>query len=326
MTRFFLGVDIGATKSQALIADESGRALGLGSGGPGNYEAVGYDGLASTLNAITSEALHRAGLSTRALSGAGFGIAGYDWPAEAPPTRQAIETLGLSAPYEFVNDATLGLIAGTSQGWGVAVVSGTSCNCRGRDSRGREGRVTGNGPWMDEYGGGGELVAKAVHAIARDWTQRGPTTRLTAAFIQATGASDASDLLQGLALGQYQLSAGSAPIVFQAAEAGDAVAQELVRWLGRELGSLTVGVIRQLSFQELDFEVVLVGSMFKGSPVIEQELAATVHAVAPRARLVRLVAPPVVGGVLLGMEQTGLDWRSNRGHLTETTNRLLRKT
>lgn len=37
MTRFFLGIDIGGTKSHALIADEQGRAVGFGVGGPGNW-------------------------------------------------------------------------------------------------------------------------------------------------------------------------------------------------------------------------------------------------------------------------------------------------
>lgn len=41
VTKYFLGVDIGGTKSHALVADETGQALGLGVGGAGNYEVVG---------------------------------------------------------------------------------------------------------------------------------------------------------------------------------------------------------------------------------------------------------------------------------------------
>ncbi len=78
------------------------------------------------------------------------------------------------------------------------------------------------------------------------------------------------------------------------------MAQELIRWAGTELGSLAVGVIRQLGFEELDPEMVLVGSLYDGSPALIEAMRATIHPVAPRARLVRLTAPPVVGGVLLG--------------------------
>ena len=68
-----------------------------------------------------------------AIGGAGFGISGYDWPSERQPTLQAIATLGLSCPVDAVNDALIGLLAGSAQGWGIAVVSGTGCNCRGWD-------------------------------------------------------------------------------------------------------------------------------------------------------------------------------------------------
>ena len=56
MTLFFLGVDTGATKGHALIADEHGKAIGFGQGGPGNWETVGWEGAHATLQAITIEA------------------------------------------------------------------------------------------------------------------------------------------------------------------------------------------------------------------------------------------------------------------------------
>lgn len=324
MTKYFLGVDIGATKSHALIADETGQAVGFGVHGPGNHEVVGYQGLIETLNAITGQALSGAGISKNDLAGAGFGIGGYDWPAEREPTHQAIQTLGLTAPFEFVNDAIIGLLAGASEGWGVAVVAGTGTNCRGRDRQGREGRVTGCGPWLGEYGGASELIAKAVQAVALDWTQRGPATRLTEAFMDLTGAADAMDLLEGLALERYQLTAAAAPIVFQVAAEGDEVAQETICWAGRELGSLAIGVIRQLGLEQSEFEVVLIGSLFKGSPTLIETMAAAIHQVAPKAHLVRLEAPPVVGGVLLGMEQAGIGYSSLRQALIESTNAILK--
>ena len=323
MAKYFLGVDIGGTKSHALIADETGQALGLGVGGAGNHEVVGYRGLIKTLNAITDAALSMAGISKKQLAGAGFGIAGYDWPAERESTRRAIQTLTLSAPFEFVNDTIIGLLAGAAEGWGVVVVAGTGNNCRGRDRQGREGRVTGAGPEMGEYGGAGELVAKAVQAVSKSWSQRGPPTRLTDAFVELAGATDVTDLLEGLVLGRYRLSAADAPVVFRVAAEGDEVAQEIVHWAGRELGSLATGVIRQLSFEQSDFEVVLAGSVFKGSSTLIETMATTIHAVAPGAGLVLLAAPPVIGGVLLGMERAGVEHSGIRQTLIDTTNAML---
>jgi len=42
---FFLGADLGATKTHMLIVDETGAARGFGESGPGNHETVGYDGM-----------------------------------------------------------------------------------------------------------------------------------------------------------------------------------------------------------------------------------------------------------------------------------------
>lgn len=323
MTRYFLGIDVGGSKSHALIADEHGQALGFGTGGPGNYEVVGWEGLRQTLQAITDRALAAAGIAREQIAGAGFGIAGYDWPAEREPTRQAIDSLGLQAPYRLVNDAVLGLLAGASEGWGVVVVAGTSNNCRGRDRQGREGQTTGCGPWYGEYGGAGELVAHAVQAVAKAWTQRGPATRLSEVFVRQTGAANVEDLLEGLYLQRYHLSAADAPLVFQAAKEGDPVAQETIRWAGRELGSLANGVIRQLDLEAEEFEVILSGSLYDGGPMLIDAMREAIHVTAPRARLVRLAAPPVVGGVLLAMEQFDMNPTTLRDRLAESTNELL---
>jgi hypothetical protein len=40
------------------------------------------------------------------------------------------------------------------------------------------------------------------------------------------------------------------------------------QWAGSELGELAKPVIRQLTFQSLKFDVVLVGSMFEGGQLL----------------------------------------------------------
>lgn len=323
MTNYYLGIDIGASKSHALIADETGRALGFGKAGSGNYEVIGYDGFQKVLHQITDEALVTAGVSKAQIKGAGYGVAGYDWEIDYSPILKITQTLSLDVPYAIVNDAVIGLLAGTSAGWGVSVVAGTSCNCRGRDAYGREGRVTGCGPNFGEYGGGYELVTKAIKAVSRAWSLRGPQTSITQAFIHYVGAADAEDLLQGLSRHRYRLPSSASLLVFDAALNGDQVAQDLLRWSGRELGNLAVGVIRQLELEALDFEVVLAGNYYKGSPLVVETMQEVIYAVAPKAQMVHLTAPPVVGALLLAMESASLDYLSVRDLLIETTSSLL---
>lgn len=320
---YYLGIDIGATKSHALIADQNGRAVGFGQSGPGNHEIVGYHGLAAALQAVTEQALVEAGIDRQQIAGAGFGVAGYDWPSELPPTLEAIATLGLTAPLEVVNDTIIGLVAGAEAGWGVAVIAGTSNNCWGWNAQHRIGRVTGNGGMFGEYAGSGELVQEAVVAVAKAWTQRGPATALSAAFSRLVGASSDADLLEGLSQGWYDIGAAAAPLVFQTAKAGDAVALEVVRWAAQGLASLANGVIRQLQLQDQTFDVVLVGSMYNGGPLLLDPMQAAVHALAPGARFVKLTVPPVVGAVLVGIQAAGLDANMVRPKLISSTQAMM---
>jgi len=305
MGGFYLGVDLGGTKSHALVADENGRALGLGKGGPGNHEGVGYEEMAHVLQEITGKALSEAGVDRNQLYAAGFGIAGLDWDSELPAMQAAIAPLDLNCPQVLVNDALIGLTAGVEAGWGLSIVAGTGCNCWGRDDHGGVGHITGFGVTMAEGAGAAELVAKAIQAVSLHWSRRGKPTAISTAMIEQCGARDLDDLIEGLCTFRYFVDAPFAPRIFDLAEAGDEVAADLIRWAGGELGSLAVGVIRQLGFENREFEIVLVGSMFSNGPRLIDPLQEVVRVVAPGAKYIRLEVPPVVGGVLLGMEKTG---------------------
>jgi len=319
MSRYFLGIDIGASKSHALIADEHGNAVGFGKAGPGNWETVGWERTQQVFHEITDMAIASAGIRKDQIAGAGFGVAGYDWPEDHQPHQEIVNNLALNGPSYLTNDTIIGLVAGATEGWGVVVSAGTSNNCRGRNRKGLEGRLTGSGEMFGEYGGAHQIVRRAVQEISRAWSLRGPETLLTDAFLEITKAENTTDLLAGLIRGRYHLSASNAPVVFNVAERGDPVARKIIAWAGRELGNLALGVARQLDFLNLSFEVVLAGSLFKGGAPLRDALQDTIHAKAPGARFVRLNAPPVVGGVLLGMECVGLDISTFRPKLLVTT-------
>lgn len=306
--RYFLGTDIGSTKTHNLIVDETGRALGFGESGPANHETVGYEGMFQAMHKGLEQALRGTNLTKDDITGAGFGVAGFDWPSEYDMTALTIERLGLNAKYKFVNDAVPGLVVGSEEGWGVVVVSGTGSNCRGWDrERKREGRVTGHGVLMGEGAGGTELMHRCMQLVGYAWSKRGPMTKLADAFVQHVGAKDLEDLIHGYTTGTFALGADVAPIVFRVAEQGDKVARDLIHWAGCELGEMANGVIRQLEFENLSFDVVMTGSMFEGGELLIKPMQETIHTLAPKARFVRLNAPPVLGAVMLGMEASGFE-------------------
>ena len=322
MSEHFLGVDIGSTNSQAIITDNLGNILGFGEGGPGNHEVVGYAGLQDTLKVVTDQALISSGITREQIIGAGFGVSGYDWPSERTPTINVIQTLGLSAHLELVNDTLLGLIAGAEQGWGIAVVAGSGENCWGRDAQGRIGRMTGSGSMMGEYGGASTIAEKTIQVVSSEWSQRGPHTSLTQVLLEATEALDIDDLVEGLTQERYQVGAEIAPHIFQAAEDGDQVALEVARWAGEQLGNMVNGIVRQLNFQDETFDVIEMGGVFSAGKLLTVPFHDTVLKEAPGARFIPLKVPPVVGAALLAMEHAEVNHRSARRALLAQIDRF----
>jgi N-acetylglucosamine kinase-like BadF-type ATPase len=303
---FLLGIDTGTSKTHALITTCSGQVLGFGISGCGNYEVVGCEGFKHAMRSAAADALAMAGIENDEIIGMGFGISGYDWPSERPMMVEAIKSLGIACPFQFENDVTIGLIAGASEGWGVAVDAGTGNNVRGRDRLGRIGRITGNSVWHGEIGGGGEMVWLAQIAITHAWTQRGPNTNLTQVLVEFAGVQSAFELIEGLATGRINLPPHLAQEIFRVAADGDPVALQIINTSAHELALNVNAVIRQLNLQNQTFDLVLIGSIFKAGELFLKPFRETVLAFAPEVNLVKLSVPPVMGAVLLANETLGI--------------------
>ncbi|MEW6406515.1 MAG: BadF/BadG/BcrA/BcrD ATPase family protein, partial [Chloroflexota bacterium] len=60
--KYYLGIDVGSSKTHALIADETGCCIGFGKAWGGNHQSVGYDGLTDVLRDSFAEACQAAGV------------------------------------------------------------------------------------------------------------------------------------------------------------------------------------------------------------------------------------------------------------------------
>jgi hypothetical protein len=92
---------------------------------------------------------------------------------------------------------------------------------------------------------------------------------------------------------------------------------------GRESGESACAVIRQLKIKNEEFEVILAGRVFDGGALYIRPLQRTIHKLAPKAKLVKLEAPPVVGGVVLGMQKAGLQTAPIHRKLIQSTKKLI---
>jgi N-acetylglucosamine kinase-like BadF-type ATPase len=322
--RYFLGVDVGSSKTHALIADEEGMCIGFGKAGGGNHQGTGYEMLTNVLQKSVQGASQMSGIAKDQIAGAGFGVAGYDFPSEREDHMQAITHLGLSCPLEMVNDGANGLISGTSQGVGVNVTAGSGINCRGRGKNGKEGRIVGNGVMFGEYGGAIEIVYRAMQFVSYAWIKRTPPTKLTQIFLKATGATDEADLMEGLSHDHYQLVPSIAIEIMNAAREGDHAALEVIRWSGQELGWLAVSVARQIEMENEEVEIIQSGSVFRAGELIIEPMRDIIMKHVPKAKMIPLDGPPVVGPLMLGMQMAGIDPYPMRKKLIETAKELVK--
>ena len=322
--RYFLGVDVGSSKTHALIADETGSCISFGKAGGGNHQGRGYERLREVLQKSFATASQISGVEKDQIAGAGFGIAGYDFPSERKNHLQAIAPLGLSCPVEIVNDGSNGLISGTSHGVGVNVTAGSGVNCRGRGKNGKEERVVGNGTAFGEYGGAIEIVYRAMQFVNYAWIKRIPPTKLTEIFLKATGAKNEVDLVEGLSNEQYHLFPYFAIEIVNAAREGDQAALEVIKWSGEELGWLAVSVARQIEMENDEVEIVQSGSVFEAGDIIIEPMQNIILKYLPKAKMRRLDGPPVVGPLMLGMQMAGIDPYPMREKLIATAKELVK--
>ena len=155
------------------------------------------------------------------------------------------------------------------------------------------------------------------------WIKRIAPTALTQIYIEALGAKNEMDLMEGLSNHQYHLSAQLAVKVMEAARQGDAAACDVAKWAGEELGWLAVSVARQIEMGNEEVEVIQSGSVFEAGELIMGPLQEVVLMHCPKAKLMRLNGPPVVGAVILGMEQVGFDGYAVRETMIRTAKEMV---
>lgn len=310
--RVFLGVDAGGSKTHAMALDETGRLLGFGAGGTGNHQMGGLEAALHEIGSAARTALDAAGVAVAELGC--FCLAGADLPQDYHMLQTAVEAQGLARAVVIKNDSIAALRCGLTRPWGVAVICGTGFNAAGRGQDGREIVLPGLGPISGDWGGGGDLVIEMIRAVMRAWDGRGRPTALTRTILERLGKSSEEEFL--LALYNRRLSRRRllplAPLLFEVAETGDAVAREIVVRMGTEVGVTANTLLRRLDLLSTDAEVVLSGSVFKGTgKLLLDTVRQVVRGAAPTARIVRPVLEPVAGAALLALDLAGVPVPAN---------------
>lgn len=303
--RLFLAVDGGNSKTDVVLGTHDGRVLARARGGPFRPQVTGLDAAVEVVAGLIEEI----GVAEPVEQLSAF-VAGADFPAEEAEITAALKARGWAEQVHAANDTFALLHAGAPSGWGVAVVCGTGINCVGLGPDGATARFPALGEVSGDWGGGGDLGRAVMFHAARAEDGRGRQTALAAAVVEyfrsgfapaLTGIATVAEVVEALHFGWIPSAStqGLTRPLFEVADAGDVIARELLARQATEIAAMGIVALRRLGLAGRECDVVLGGGVLAaGNPYLDERVAAAFAAGEPRASLVTVDLPPVVGAAL----------------------------
>ncbi|HZN17991.1 MAG TPA: BadF/BadG/BcrA/BcrD ATPase family protein [Micromonosporaceae bacterium] len=311
MSRLYIAVDGGNSKTDVVIGSSTGAVLGTASGPGSSPHVLGVPGTVTLLDSLVRTARAAAGLPLPVvLDRADVYLAGADLPTEIEVLNKAVGGAGWAREHRVDNDTFALLRAGTDVPDAVAVVCGAGINCAGRTAGGHSARFPSLGQISGDWGGGHHLAELTLYYAARGEDGRDSATslsaRVAATLGRATVAEVSADLhLGGIPAGRvYEL----APLLFAAADEGDPVAKRVVARQATEIVSLVRVVAGRLGLLDADYAVVFGGGVLTARHALLNDAAAAgIRAHSPRATVSVLEHRPITGAALLALDALGAD-------------------
>jgi glucosamine kinase len=240
---YFLAVDIGGTKTDYVLADETSELARVRTGTIKRMRVDASTAIAN-LDQALSELSDRTGISPQDVTRTCIGTAGETVPLVTNWLREAFADR-VSGQLILLGDVEIALDAAFHGGPGVLVMAGTGSNVAGRMPDGTLATAGGWGPELADQGSGHKIGREGLRAafLARD--EQLPTTLLDAVMKFWNLAS--LDLLVEYA------NSRPAPdfsrlteVVLRCANEGDTVAGEVLRREGQDLGWLVRIVLHRI--------------------------------------------------------------------------------
>ena len=292
---YYLAIDAGGTKTDYLLADESGELARTRSG---TIKRMRTDASSAAmhLDAALRELTKKTGVSLRAISRTCIGTAGETVPLVTSWLRAAF-TLRVSGELILLGDVEIALDAAFPGQPGLLVLAGTGSNVAGRNVQGEISTAGGWGPNLADQGSGHRIGHAALRAafLARDegratglldairthW-QLGSLEHLVE-YANAVPAPDFSQLV---------------PLVVSAAEAKDEVAATILAREGSDLGYLARLVLRRLTQDGSGAPpMAFAGSIMQHVWPVREALIRDVKTEFPEVRTLAGVVDPILGAL-----------------------------
>lgn len=286
-TQYFLGVDGGATKCNVRLEDEAGHVIGCAVSGPANIRLSAMAAWQSIFTAL-EKISHASTITLNREScqiHAGIGIAGCEI-AEAYAAF-------VQSPHPFttlfvLHDALAACLGAHGGKDGALIIAGTGVVGYQMEA-GRTAKVSGWGFPHDDAGSGAWLGLQAVAETLRVQDGRRPSS-LLAKTVLAHFHQKIEALVEWANQANSTQFAVLAPLVVQAAAAGDQAALQLLQAAAREIEAVGAALLAQQKNPAKPLPCAMVGGV---APFLQPYLQQTL-----RDRLVTAQLPPEAGAIL----------------------------
>lgn len=301
-----LGVDGGATNTEAVVVNSDFDLLGRGIDGAGNYHRVGKESAKENIRQSIEEALSKAEMESRKLDWGVFGLSGMDCDEDYDVFSELLN-MGFCKERTIVNDVVLSYYSVTAGDPGISVISGTGSIVYGVNRAGEDVRVGGWGWLIGDEGSGYYIARRGLQEAAKGYDGRRESNSLIDAAMEYFEIDSFEEVFTQVYgdVGKGKALAPFAEYVVQAASDGDRAAQEVVEDACEELLEAVLAAKDRLDMDG-EFIVGFTGGLFSSDFFLSKFEEHVLESI-PEARLMEPIDHPVVGAVALAAGKAGLN-------------------
>lgn len=318
-SEIFLGVDGGQSHTEAVIADENGNILGRGFGGASNHAEYpgGRERLRNAILGSVGGAIRDAEMRRRrdaetnhgnrsnldVVSKCYFASAHFGMTGGADYKEEIIGEIVKAKHFVVRHDAPTALFGATAGKPGVVVIAGTGSVVYGENEAGETAKIGGLGYLFSDEGSGFWLALQIVRLAIKEQDGLIEPAGLERLVLNFFGREKIRELTNDFYNGKMTRDelASFAQAAHKAAEAGNVVIQNQIKFGSNVLIKSVYGAARRLKFQD-NFPVVGVGGMFR-APLMKKYFAEQLQAEIPAAVFAEPRFNPAIGALLLAFRQ-----------------------
>ena len=281
--RCVLGFDGGGTKTECVAMDFSGSLLARGRGPASNPTRIGFDLAAAGVRQAadnTLATLPQAG----EIAALCAGLAGTAKPENRERMLQLLKEKFPGVPIDLRTDLDLPLSA-MPDGPAIVLVVGTGSAAIGRNAAGNQQREGGYGPSGSDEGSAFDIGRSAVVAV-RQRDDSDAASELSRQILRHLGCANWHDADARVATNPDDVYPRVFPVIAASADAGNPLAQALLRDAALKLASMALRLAKSLDIAPQTFPLGKTGGTIGRSPFFDQALDQQLRAALPLAVVV----------------------------------------